>query len=1071
MTLTIAQLKSKWIKEKNSYIRQEVGSGVQKFVKDILKSEEIFALKEGLISTPSENRKNEFTEESKTKAARQADIVIYINHEIAIPIEVERLGNIDVGLTQLLQYQLDLDKKYGILTDGQSWRFFNNSYLVKTFQLEEILEETSIFKTFWQEYIKPRKYYLDFFEEKGQLKILPEDLSVENRRQDFFRDITTLIKSFQNKLKIEGYFRDLEVKERKKIATEITYAYIIQFILYKTLVDNSFDTFAADFQERENNIFESLKSEQYGKILGIIDGISIQISQNIYRPFKKEQEVINEKLQELFHKPKNELHDVSPWLDIFVFIKKYNFGNVKNDIFGFIYENYLKELYQDTQKGQYFTDPAIVNFMLDQIGYTKENLQKRATNNPEDESISIIDPACGSGTFLYSATDRLINAVPDGTEQASKKIEELINENIFGLDIEEFPLYLAEMNILMRMLPLIINEKYNNPIDKKIKVFKTLDSIAEFIHSDLDNTFNDQSVAFEQQRLLFTKKKDLGYKSYMRVEEDLKEMIDDMSSVPRKKFDYVIGNPPYIGYNECCKQKILFFELMKQGRAKLNNVYGVNLHSVPSNPKKYRPNPNLYAFFVALGLALLKDNGKLCFILPQTFLVNPDFDVLRYHLAKYTTINKIITFSGKMFVGRGLKQKQPIATSSLIFVVSKSQSNRANEIDILHYTDPNDDIETCLQNIQKNKKLLKKKLKQDDLLVGLSSWNFIKKTKEEVDFIKEYRKITDDISIYYNHAWAEHHFKNRYYFDGGYSINEEKVISSPLDGELNYLYPKLDNNYFAIKRKIGFWPNIRDKNKNNFIQLRQGSQGYNFLDAKYKIIWSYNKTDRFYYTDQPVIWARNKYLGIASDDKIEITYLLSILNSSFIKFILNSIVMIEQESTRTILVSLQTIKNEIRVPKITEENKIIKDEIIKRTEEMLALEDVKLSDLVDFSGVLQQKFDGAVIVNQNVSLLNQGEKSIDCKIIGYKNLVSQTIDKAFENKKLFENKKIGLSTLKNLPTIDFDRQKNLKNYIDDLVFASYFDVPISRIGLAHATDIKKACQENKYYKIIEESVK
>jgi hypothetical protein len=75
-----------------------------------------------------------------------------------------------------------------------------------------------------------------------------------------------------------------------------------------------------------------------------------------------------------------------------------------------------------------------------------------------------------------------------------------------------------------------------------------------------------------------------------------------------------------------CKQRIAN-GTAKKGKVKLNNIYGVKLYSTPGNPKRYRPNPNLYAFFVALGLALLKDDAKLCYIIPQTFLVNADFDV------------------------------------------------------------------------------------------------------------------------------------------------------------------------------------------------------------------------------------------------------------------------------------------------------------------------------------------------------------------------------------------------------------------------------------------------------------
>src|SRR3989344_1575877 len=121
--LNITQLKSKWNKEKEAYARKEIGDGVQKFVKDFIKSPDFFDLKDGLNSTQPEKRKNEFTEESRTKAARKADIIIYIDQDIIIPMEVERYGEIEKGFDQLMQYQKDVDKKLGILTDGYSWRF------------------------------------------------------------------------------------------------------------------------------------------------------------------------------------------------------------------------------------------------------------------------------------------------------------------------------------------------------------------------------------------------------------------------------------------------------------------------------------------------------------------------------------------------------------------------------------------------------------------------------------------------------------------------------------------------------------------------------------------------------------------------------------------------------------------------------------------------------------------------------------------------------------------------------------------------------------------------------------
>lgn len=379
MSLTISQLKSKWNKEKNFYKTQEVGSGVQIFVKDVFKSEDVFNLKVGFGSTPSERRRNEFVEEKKTKDSRKADIVIYVSPDITIPVEVEKYQNIEAGRGQLLQYQADLDKKYGILTDGYTWRFYNNN-IFRKFTLNQILDETEEFLEFWKEYTKPEFYYLSFFESPGQLTLLKEieKLPVEENRLIFFEDITGLIRGFKNKLKIEGYFNGLEKKEREKKAVEITYAYVIQFILYKTLVDNDFDDFGGEYEENVKKIQGYIKGGRYKDILGIIDGISAKISENIYRPFAKEQEFISQKLRELYRSLENTLSDVAPWLDIFVFIKKYSFASVKNEIFGYIYENYLKELYEDEKKGQYFTDPAIVNFMLHQIGYSPENIKQNS---------------------------------------------------------------------------------------------------------------------------------------------------------------------------------------------------------------------------------------------------------------------------------------------------------------------------------------------------------------------------------------------------------------------------------------------------------------------------------------------------------------------------------------------------------------------------------------------------------------------------------------------------------------------------------------------------------------------
>ena len=847
-------------------------------------------------------------------------------------------------------------------------------------------------------------------------------------------------------------------------------SYIIQFILYKTLVDNEFDDFPKKYETLVDVIHEHLQNKRYKDILGVIDGISATISKNIYRPFSEEQKFIREKLWDILHGALSELHDVSAWLDIFVFIKKYNFAEVRNEIFGYIYENYLKVLYEDTKKGQYFTDPAVVNFMLEEIGYTPANIKKKTS--PDENKISLIDPSCGSGTFLYSAVDRIVKAIGTNTEQLAKKAEELVNNNIFGLDIAEFPLYLAEMNILMRMLPLIINERYNNPVEKKIKVFKTLDSIAEFMDTTLRNTAHDINVASEKSKgqalLPFKAKLDLDYASYVRDKDDLKEMKDSLEHrprCPRRRFDFVIGNPPYVGYNECAKQGVLIFKLIKGGKNKitdLNDIYGVNLHSIPSRPKRYAPKPNLYAFFIALGLSLLKDNAKLCYIVPQLILTAGDLDVLRYHLAKFTTIEKIITFSGKMFVGRGLKQNKPVATSSLIFVVKRYHPDKCHYVEIRNCKGASAEIETTIENIRDGKNVSKERILQGKLLDNVTNWNFIKMGKSFLDFYDMYRQTTERISIYYTHTLAYDKFKSRFYFDGGGNINRDLVTDDPEGKYEIFDYKNNDYKRLYITPSKTYYP------KKGTVTFPHGSQGIVTFEQKYKIIWRTRDPIQFQFSDRDLLLVSNQSLVISSNNKAEILYLLSLLNSRVSWLILEKNLL--QENEQAFLVAITSIKEFINVPKIRENNKFIKYEIIKRTEEILTLEEVKLADLVDISKVMMQKFD-ALSVKGNSLILYKDKKERKLNIQRNKDLVKKTISEKYHSDEFeFEDDKITLSELKSLPIINFEKQADLKDYVDDLVFSLYFNIPLIKVGLEYAENIKKECKKSKYYRLLKKLV-
>ena len=1021
------QLKTKWEENAEAYKTLEIGSGVHSFVSDVLESKEVFYL----LKTPRFQKLGTFTHDAVLGKEGRPDFILYIDNEVTIPVEVKCHTHINEGITQLQRYQIDYSKQYGILTDGFEWRFYRATTYRK-FTIDEITNKPDEFRAFWNDYIKPEHYYLEIFNPTGQLSLFEEkiDLNYSENRKLFFDDTTKLITNFRLKLNMSESF---EMTEKQEVET--AYSYLIQFILFKVIVDNGFKNFTNWYKKIFNLISKYLPDTQnYQSILSHIKTIADYVSTYIYKPFVLEQENINRKI---FHNFKSNLNidDISAWLDIIIFIDKYNFGNLKNEIFGFIYENYLKDLYDDKNKGQYFTDPEVVNLMLEEMGYTPEELAK------DKNKISIIDPSCGAGTFLYSAVDAILQCFPEQlTKNEAKKVEQLISKNIFGLDIEEFPLYLAEMSILMRLLPLIINDNYENPVEDKIKVFKTKDSISEFLDADIGalNPEMDFPTLFSST--------DLGYVSFMRDNKNLQEMIESMQghNGERMRFDFVVGNPPYVGLNECYKSNVPFAAYMREKnpdgtknldkKLYMNDVYGVNLHSIPSNVKKSRPNPNLYAFFIALGLALLKKGGKMCYIIPQNMLVDGDYDVLRYHLAKHTTIEKLLIFEGNLFVDRGLTQKRPIATSSLIFVLKKALPEKEHKVEVINYdpyfTKKGESFKVYFKGKHRRKP---KYYMQSELFERVENWSFIKQNKDDIKLFKNYFENTDSLECYYTHTISLQKYNGNFYFDGGYSIDERLILQEKSD----YIYPKINHKYFTIKDIKGYWKNVREGNSPQKISLRQGNQEYKLLDSKYKILWTHNNAKRFFYTDKPVIWARNQFNAIGSDNKNEILYLFALLNSKINFSILFKKLKCENEKNFTL--AIKSIKQYIRIPKITSENQQIKEEIIALTEKMLDLEKVTLKNLIDFNDLTVQRFDNIQVTKNNL-ILTFNQKDYQCNIEkGREDFVKKLIsEKYFENGLIFNREEVTLQELKNLEAIDFEYQSALKKQIDNLVYGLYF---------------------------------
>jgi len=118
-------------------------------------------------------------------------------------------------------------------------------------------------------------------------------------------------------------------------------------------------------------------------------------------------------------------------------LKNYDFGGIDEDIFREIYEDVV-ERKERHKAGEYYTPEWLVQLILKEVFALWEG---KNDGNPK-----ILDPACGSGTFLYHAIKYLIEK---GTPLKD------ITKNVAGIDINPVAAIITKANYLIAISKLI----------------------------------------------------------------------------------------------------------------------------------------------------------------------------------------------------------------------------------------------------------------------------------------------------------------------------------------------------------------------------------------------------------------------------------------------------------------------------------------------------------------------------------------------------------------------------------------------------------------------------------------
>lgn len=275
---------------------------------------------------------------------------------------------------------------------------------------------------------------------------------------------------------------------------------------------------------------------------------------------------------------------------------------LNGDIIGAFFEEILRVGFKQ-DKGMYFTHSNIARFMVEAIDL--ENLTQKiwnSSNHPDNRLPYIIDPACGSGTFLLHAMPVVTKAIKEHEKELVCDFEAKQFYNARMSD--DVPDYWAE-NFIYGFDP-----KFIMAITAKVNMVLHGDGSAHIFKYD----------AFSH----FSKYKDVK----------LRPIAENARSVERSKyakdmcetFDVVLSNPPF-GVS-------LSSETVKG----LNNAF-----SLPDSTSSE-------TLFIERCFQLLKPNGRLGIVLPESVFNAVDNMSVRLFMYRMFKIKAIVSLPRNVFI-------------------------------------------------------------------------------------------------------------------------------------------------------------------------------------------------------------------------------------------------------------------------------------------------------------------------------------------------------------------------------------------------------------------------------------
>jgi len=399
--------------------------------------------------------------------------------------------------------------------------------------------------------------------------------------------------------------------------------------------------------------------ERYGRLQALINGPHIYA--RLGEIYREADEKYNSDLFDFKEDRLTKTLDIDdktlkPILDCLYYPKcPYEFSVLPPEILGQVYEQFLGKVIRLTAGhrakveekpevkkagGVYYTPSYIVEYIVEQtVGRLIEGKTPKQISR-----LRILDPACGSGSFLLGAYQRLLDYHRQWYEEhdpekyarakrptiyqgrggawrltTGEKKRILLN-NIYGVDIDRQAVEVTKLSLLLRVL----EGENQETLGQQLRLWRerALPDLGQNIKCGNSLIGPDY---FEGQ--LLPDEEEMRRVNPFDWEKEFPQIMEAGG------FDAVIGNPPYVRIQTMKEWAPAEVELYNQKYAAAR-----------------KGNYDIYVIFVERALELLNDAGIMGYILPNKFFATDYGYQLRKLIVERRSLMKVVDFGhGQVF--------------------------------------------------------------------------------------------------------------------------------------------------------------------------------------------------------------------------------------------------------------------------------------------------------------------------------------------------------------------------------------------------------------------------------------